>query len=180
MLSTPPAFNLSQNQTLQFKSVQDFCFRRNRNLKEFLPTRYSLVNEPLGLSARRLSVGAKETYAPFRPCCQQLFFNPPKSVLTKLLQAVCSFSRTREAYAPFSQPCQLLFALSTNFLRRVQAQSVAVSRKEKIEKQAQTVKPYLNFSQQFQSVSARDEFPYYVKESEPFRQGVYFDGIRPE
>ena len=49
MLSTPPAFNLSQNQTLQFKSVQDSCFRRNRNLKDFLPTRYSLVNEPLGL-----------------------------------------------------------------------------------------------------------------------------------
>ena len=47
MLSTPPAFNLSQNQTLQFKSVQDSCFRRNRNLKDFLPTRYSLVNEPL-------------------------------------------------------------------------------------------------------------------------------------
>ena len=47
VLSTPPAFNLSQNQTLQFKSVQDSCFRRNRNLKDFLPTRYSLVNEPL-------------------------------------------------------------------------------------------------------------------------------------
>ena len=25
VLSTPPAFNLSQNQTLQFKSVQDLC-----------------------------------------------------------------------------------------------------------------------------------------------------------
>ena len=145
MLSTPPAFNLSQNQTLQFKSVQDFCFRRNRNLKEFLPTRYSLVNEPLGLSARRLSVGAKETYAPFRPCCQQLFFNPPKSVLTKLLQAVCSFSRTREAYAPFSQPCQLLFALSANFLRRVQAQSVAVSRIGNLPQRDPTVNQFYSF-----------------------------------
>ena len=46
VLSTPPAFNLSQNQTLQFKSVSRSLLGRNQNLKDFLPTRYSLVNEP--------------------------------------------------------------------------------------------------------------------------------------
>ena len=46
MLSTPPAFNLSQNQTLQFKSVQRFLLGRNQNLKVLFPTRSSLVNEP--------------------------------------------------------------------------------------------------------------------------------------
>ena len=67
MLSTPPAFNLSQNQTLQFKSVQDSCFRRNRNLKDFLPTRYSLVNEPLGLfgpPARLVAAWREERLCP--------------------------------------------------------------------------------------------------------------------
>ena len=37
MLSTPPAFNLSQNQTLQFKSVQRFLPGRNQNLKVLFP-----------------------------------------------------------------------------------------------------------------------------------------------
>ena len=37
MLSTPPAFNLSQNQTLQFKSVQRFLLGRNQNLKVLFP-----------------------------------------------------------------------------------------------------------------------------------------------
>ena len=37
VLSTPPAFNLSQNQTLQFKSVQRFLLGRNQNLKVLFP-----------------------------------------------------------------------------------------------------------------------------------------------
>ena len=37
VLSTPPAFNLSQNQTLQFKSVQRFLPGRNQNLKVLFP-----------------------------------------------------------------------------------------------------------------------------------------------
>ena len=96
-----------------------------------------------------LSGGAKEVYAPFRSRCQQLFFNPPKFFLAKLFRAVCSFSRTREAYALFPRPCQLLFAGSAIFSRRAQAHSVPVSREEKIGKQVQIVKPYLNFFQQF-------------------------------
>ena len=37
VLSTPPAFNLSQNQTLQFKTVQRFLLGRNQNLKVLFP-----------------------------------------------------------------------------------------------------------------------------------------------
>ena len=86
---------------------------------------------------------------PFVLAVNNFFFNPPEFFLAALFRAVCSFSRTREAYAPFSQPCQLLSAGSANFLRRAQAQSVPVSRKEKIVKQIKTVKPYLHFFQQF-------------------------------
>ncbi len=49
VLSTPPAFNLSQNQTLQFKSVLRFPLsQKSESQRLFLPTRYSLVNEPPG------------------------------------------------------------------------------------------------------------------------------------
>ncbi len=49
VLSTPPAFNLSQNQTLQFKSVPRFPLsQKSESQRLFLPTRYSLVNEPPG------------------------------------------------------------------------------------------------------------------------------------
>ena len=48
VLSTPPAFNLSQNQTLQFKSVLKISctWQKSESQRLFLPTRYSLVNEP--------------------------------------------------------------------------------------------------------------------------------------
>ena len=49
VLSTPPAFNLSQNQTLQFesfaKSLTVTC-KEPESQRTFLPARYSLVNEP--------------------------------------------------------------------------------------------------------------------------------------
>ena len=59
VLSTPPAFNLSQNQTLQFKSVSNPC-----------AIRYSLVNEPEP-AAVSSGVGL---YALFLIDCQELFF----------------------------------------------------------------------------------------------------------
>ena len=48
VLSTPPAFNLSQNQTLQFKSVSRFLLGRNQNLKDsFFPLAIHLsMNHP--------------------------------------------------------------------------------------------------------------------------------------
>ena len=51
----------------------------NRNLKDFLPTRYSLVNEPPGLPAPPdLSVGARSVYAPLRFRSQPFFSLPAK------------------------------------------------------------------------------------------------------
>jgi len=40
-----------------------------------------------------LSGGAKEVYAPFRSCCQQLFFNPAEFLQAALFQAVFSFGK---------------------------------------------------------------------------------------
>ena len=55
VLSTLPAFNLSQNQTLQFEiRSRVLGFRqRPKNLKDFPSLRYSVVNEPEVLSPGR-------------------------------------------------------------------------------------------------------------------------------
>ena len=113
MLSTPPAFNLSQNQTLQFKSVQDSCFRRNRNLKDFLPTRYSLVNEPLGLfgpPARLVAAWREERLCPLSFPESTTFFRFAK-VFRGDRQSF--FSRREERL------CSPLLSKSTTFFRFV-------------------------------------------------------------
>ena len=110
MLSTPPAFNLSQNQTLQFKSVQDSCFRRNRNLKDFLPTRYSLVNEPLGLfgpPARLVAAWREERLCPLSFPESTTFFSFRESFFAA---TVSRFSQgARSVYAPLCFRSQQLF-----------------------------------------------------------------------
>ena len=81
VLSTPPAFNLSQNQTLQFK----FCTR-------FSPLRakigISKISFPLAIHLsmnhrafrprRTFSVGARSVYAPLRFRSQPFFSLPAK------------------------------------------------------------------------------------------------------
>ena len=113
MLSTPPAFNLSQNQTLQFKSVQDSCFRRNRNLKDFLPTRYSVVNEPLwplGPPTRLVAAQREERLCSLLPLKSTTFFRFAK-VFRGDRQSF--FSRREERL------CSLLLSKSTTFFRFV-------------------------------------------------------------
>lgn len=110
MLSTPPAFNLSQNQTLQFKSVQDPCFRRNRNLKDFLPTRYSLVNEPLGLFGPPSFRAARRRFMPpFVLAVNNFFSIPPNLFRRRCFKLYSVFVRTEETYAPLRSICQSLF-----------------------------------------------------------------------
>ena len=111
MLSTPPAFNLSQNQTLQFKSVQDSCFRRNRNLKDFLPTRYSLVNEPPGLfgpPTRLVAAWREERLCPLSFPESTTFFTFRES-----------FSRRPSVVFPRREErlCSPLLSKSTTFFR---------------------------------------------------------------
>ena len=56
VLSTPPAFNLSQNQTLQFKSVSRFLLGRNQNLKDsFFPLAIHLSMNHRAFRPRRFS-----------------------------------------------------------------------------------------------------------------------------
>ena len=82
MLSTPPAFNLSQNQTLQLKngeiaSSEEDTTQIRLNLF-ILPTRYSLFKEPK--FPPLFFVAARRRYAPLRSRCQQpfesFFFKP--------------------------------------------------------------------------------------------------------
>ena len=94
VLSTPPAFNLSQNQTLQFKSVSRFLLGRNQNLKDsFFPLAIHLsmnhprASAPCRSSQRRgadlctIPLAVSTTFFSFR----QSFFSPclerPKNVL---------------------------------------------------------------------------------------------------
>ena len=132
MLSTPPAFNLSQNQTLQFKSVQDSCFRRNRNLKDFLPTRYSLVNEPLGLfgpPARLVAAWREERLCPLSFPESTTFFSFRESFSRR---PSVVFSRREERL------CPLLLSKSTTFFRSVKlfvppwSQSFFFNREERL------------------------------------------------
>ena len=84
MLSTPPAFNLSQNQTLQFKSVAKISVGTEIRISKFLPARYSLVNEPFNnfflvfvkffhRSGEVVFVSAVREATQSSTACQQLF-----------------------------------------------------------------------------------------------------------
>ena len=82
VLSTPPAFNLSQNQTLQFKSVAKISVGTEIRISKFFPTRSSLVNEPCALSFGARSVST----LPFA-ACQLLFFRFFENFFSASLEA---------------------------------------------------------------------------------------------
>ena len=104
VLSTPPAFNLSQNQTLQFKSVAKISVGTEIRISKFFPTRSSLVNEPCALSFGARSVST----LPFAAC--QLLF----SIFRKFLFGIArSFSPPRNSFLrKFRLACQDFFSLS--------------------------------------------------------------------
>ena len=68
MLSTPPAFNLSQNQTLQFKSVAKISVGRKSESQSSFPFAIHLSMNHAD------SLGAKQLFTPLRFRCQQVFF----------------------------------------------------------------------------------------------------------
>ena len=68
MLSTPPAFNLSQNQTLQFKSVAKISVGRKSESQSSFPFAIHLSMNHTD------SLGAKQLFTPLRFRCQQVFF----------------------------------------------------------------------------------------------------------
>ena len=68
MLSTPPAFNLSQNQTLQFKSVAKISVGRKSESQSSFPFAIHLSMNHTD------SLGAKNLFTPLRFRCQQVFF----------------------------------------------------------------------------------------------------------
>ena len=69
MLSTPPAFNLSQNQTLQFKSVAKISVGRKSESQSSFPFAIHLSMNHTD------SLGAKQLFMPLRFRCQQVFFH---------------------------------------------------------------------------------------------------------
>ena len=81
MLSTPPAFNLSQNQTLQFKSVAKISVGRKSESQSSFPFAIHLSmnhTDPLG---------AKQFFTPLRFRCQQVFFSFRESFFSRPRQA---------------------------------------------------------------------------------------------
>ena len=89
----------------------------NRNLKDFLPTRYSLVNEPPGLPAPPdLSVGARSVYAPLRFRSQPFFSLPAKFLFCRVLLKNPFSQVALQGYAPHCRLCQPFFSLPAKFL----------------------------------------------------------------
>ena len=90
VLSTPPAFNLSQNQTLQFKSVSRFLLGRNQNLKDsFFPL------------AIHLSMNHPRASAPCRPSRRR-----GADLCTIPLTVSTTFFRSGEVFSPGPQKAQ--------------------------------------------------------------------------
>ena len=100
MLSTPPAFNLSQNQTLQFKSVAKISVGRKSESQSSFPFAIHLSMNHTD------SLGAKQLFTPLRFRCQQVFFH-----FAKVFFAAPSgqLVGAREIYVSFSNPRQELF-----------------------------------------------------------------------
>ena len=100
MLSTPPAFNLSQNQTLQFKSVAKISVGRKSESQSSFPFAIHLSMNHTD------SLGAKQFFTPLRFRCQQVFF-----IFAKVFFAAPSgqLVGARETYVSFSNPRQELF-----------------------------------------------------------------------
>ena len=100
MLSTPPAFNLSQNQTLQFKSVAKISVGRKSESQSSFPFAIHLSMNHTD------SLGAKQLFTPLRFRCQQVF-----SFSRKFFFAAPSgqLVGAKETYVSFSNPRQELF-----------------------------------------------------------------------
>ena len=77
MLSTPPAFNLSQNQTLQFKSVAKISVGRKSESQSSFPFAIHLSMNHTD------SLGAKQLFTPLRFRCQQVFFHFRESFFSR-------------------------------------------------------------------------------------------------
>ena len=107
MLSTPPAFNLSQNQTLQFKSVAKISVGRKSESQSSFPFAIHLSMNHTD------SLGAKQLFTPLRFRCQQVFFH-----FAKVFFAAPSgqLVGARETYVSFSNPRQELFCHPGKFL----------------------------------------------------------------
>ena len=107
MLSTPPAFNLSQNQTLQFKSVAKISVGRKSESQSSFPFAIHLSMNHTD------SLGAKQLFTPLRFRCQQVFF-----IFAKVFFAAPSgqLVGARETYVSFSNPRQELFCHPGKFL----------------------------------------------------------------
>ena len=118
MLSTPPAFNLSQNQTLQFKSVAKISVGRKSESQSSFPFAIHLSMNHTD------SLGAKQLFTPLRFRCQQVFFNFAKFFFAapsgQLVDA-------RETYVSFSKPRQELFLPSGKISFPVALSDVASS-----------------------------------------------------
>ena len=109
MLSTPPAFNLSQNQTLQFKSVAKISVGRKSESQSSFPFAIHLSmnhTDPLG---------AKQLFTPLRFRCQQVSFISRKFFFTAPSGQLVG---ARETYVSFSNPRQELFCHPGKFLSR--------------------------------------------------------------
>ena len=107
MLSTPPAFNLSQNQTLQFKSVAKISVGRKSESQSSFPFAIHLSMNHTD------SLGAKQLFTPLRFRCQQVFFIFAKVFFTAPSGQLVG---ARETYVSFSNPRQELFCHPGKFL----------------------------------------------------------------
>ena len=118
MLSTPPAFNLSQNQTLQFKSVAKISVGRKSESQSSFPFAIHLSMNHTD------SLGAKQLFTPLRFRCQQVFF-----IFAKVFFAAPSgqLVGARETYVSFSNPRQELFLPSGKISFSVALSDVASS-----------------------------------------------------
>ena len=102
MLSTPPAFNLSQNQTLQFKSVAKISVGRKSESQSSFPFAIHLSMNHTD------SLGAKQLFTPLRFRCQQVFFHfresfffaAPSGQLVGARETYVSFSTASRTFLP--------------------------------------------------------------------------------
>ena len=98
VLSTPPAFNLSQNQTLQFKSVSRFLLGRNQNLKDsFFPLAIHLsMNHPRASAPCRSSQRRGADLCTIPLAVSTTFFVPAKFFFAVPRKAQKSVVQSRE------------------------------------------------------------------------------------
>ena len=112
VLSTPPAFNLSQNQTLQFKSVSRFLLGRNQNLKDsFFPLAIHLsMNHPRASAPCRSSQRRGADLCTIPLAVSTTFFVPAKfffAVPRKAQKRVVQSREVEDIHPPLI--CQRFF-----------------------------------------------------------------------